>query len=126
MEGLPGSSSGSRGYLRSGAVYRRANRGHYETLEALYAAHGRIFAGGGEPSFYLIERPISGRTTGLAEATLRLPHGLEPDEVREQLERAFAELFRLYGDDARFEVRCPFFCKCVRVFLPTKKNFRSP
>jgi hypothetical protein len=42
----------------------------------------------------------------LAEATLRLGWDLarDPQRVREEVNRALAHLFRLYGDEAEFDV----------------------
>jgi hypothetical protein len=49
------------------------------------------------------ERPISNRTGGLAEASLRLKFGLPEQTVRKYLTEAFAVLLDLYGN-SRFEV----------------------
>jgi hypothetical protein len=53
---------------------------------------------------FLGERRVAGQEGGLAEATLRLPSSMMPDQVALELQRAFGRLFDLYGN-VNFGVR---------------------
>jgi hypothetical protein len=50
--GEVGKTTGERGLTRSGFAFRKTNKGHYESLQALVAAHKRIFSP--ESVLYLI------------------------------------------------------------------------
>jgi hypothetical protein len=54
LEGPTLKGSGTRGFSRSGRTFRRTNRPHYATFEALKRAHWRIFSP--EPRLFLIDR----------------------------------------------------------------------
>jgi hypothetical protein len=67
-----------------------------------------------------VERSISGRRTGLVEATLRLRYGKSEAEVRRELDRAFARLFQIY-EDGRFEVTIT--CNAILQGPPSDPTF---
>lgn len=123
LEGPTFESTGTRGVLRSGALYRKTNRGFYATLGELQKAHQKLFSD--ESKLHVIgknsiessgsrsrsgfsslsqERSVSGRETGLVEATLRIRHGKSEEEVGAELVKAFRKLFSVY-EDGNFEVR---------------------
>jgi hypothetical protein len=55
--GEAGKSTGTRGLTRSGLDFRKSNRGYYDSLKALAAAHRRIFSD--KSTLYLIGERIS-------------------------------------------------------------------